>query len=142
MYCKNCGAQLDDRAVVCPQCGVPTGVSAGDRPPEQPAQQPYQAQQQPYQPYYPSQQSMAEPETGSTFGWGVLGFFFPIVGLILFLVWKAQYPRRAKASGIGALVGVIVQFVFGFLYGIILAAALANNPNLYALSFGLLSLFL
>ena len=25
-------------------------------------------------------------ETGSKFGWGVLGFFFPLVGLILFLV--------------------------------------------------------
>ena len=24
---------------------------------------------------------------GSKFGWGVLGFFFPLVGLILFLVW-------------------------------------------------------
>ena len=24
MYCKNCGTQLDDRAVICPHCGVPT----------------------------------------------------------------------------------------------------------------------
>ncbi|MCD7729358.1 MAG: DUF4190 domain-containing protein [Clostridia bacterium] len=23
MYCKNCGSQIDDRAVVCPHCGVP-----------------------------------------------------------------------------------------------------------------------
>ncbi len=22
MFCKNCGAQIDDRAVVCPHCGV------------------------------------------------------------------------------------------------------------------------
>ena len=22
-FCKNCGAQIDDRAVVCPKCGVP-----------------------------------------------------------------------------------------------------------------------
>lgn len=21
-YCKNCGSQIDDKAVVCPQCGV------------------------------------------------------------------------------------------------------------------------
>ena len=23
MYCKNCGKQIDDRAVICPHCGVP-----------------------------------------------------------------------------------------------------------------------
>ena len=22
MYCKNCGAEIDDQAVVCPKCGV------------------------------------------------------------------------------------------------------------------------
>lgn len=22
-YCQNCGAQLDEKAVVCPKCGVP-----------------------------------------------------------------------------------------------------------------------
>lgn len=21
-YCKNCGSQIDDKAVICPQCGV------------------------------------------------------------------------------------------------------------------------
>lgn len=24
MFCNKCGAQIDDQAVVCPQCGVPT----------------------------------------------------------------------------------------------------------------------
>ncbi len=24
MFCKNCGKEIDDRAVVCPGCGVPT----------------------------------------------------------------------------------------------------------------------
>ena len=31
----------------------------------------------------------------------------PIVGLVLFLVWKDTKPRTAKAAGIGALVCVI-----------------------------------
>lgn len=47
-------------------------------------------------------------ETGSKFGWGVLGFFIPLVGLILFLVWLKTKPKSAKASGIGALIGFIV----------------------------------
>lgn len=25
MYCKNCGAQIDDKAYICPNCGVKTG---------------------------------------------------------------------------------------------------------------------
>lgn len=42
------------------------------------------------------------------FLWGLLGFCIPIVGLILFLVWKDQKPNTAKAAGIGALVSVIL----------------------------------
>lgn len=41
-------------------------------------------------------------------GYAVLCFFFPVVGLILYLVWKDQFPIRAKSCGKGALVGVIV----------------------------------
>ena len=28
MYCKHCGAQIDDRASVCVHCGIATGGSA------------------------------------------------------------------------------------------------------------------
>ena len=38
------------------------------------------------------------------FLWGLLGCCIPIVGLILFLVWKDTKPKTAKAAGIGALV--------------------------------------
>lgn len=41
-------------------------------------------------------------------GYAVLCFFFPVVGLILYLVWKDQFPMRAKSCGKGALIGVIV----------------------------------
>ncbi|HIR30459.1 MAG TPA: zinc ribbon domain-containing protein [Candidatus Faecousia faecavium] len=72
-YCKNCGNQIDDRAVICPRCGV-------------------------------SQEN--KPVDNGGFGWGVLGCCLPIVGLILFLVWKDTKPKSAKAAGIGALVSV------------------------------------
>lgn len=39
-------------------------------------------------------------------GWGLLGCCIPIAGLVLYLVWKDQKPRTAKAAGIGALVAV------------------------------------
>lgn len=46
------------------------------------------------------------------FLWGLLGCCIPVVGLILFLVWKDQKPKTAKAAGIGALVCVGVTIVF------------------------------
>jgi len=72
-YCKNCGSQIDDRAVICPRCGVSLEN---------------------------------KPVDNGGFGWGVLGCCLPIVGLILFLVWKDTKPKSAKAAGIGALVSV------------------------------------
>ena len=36
----------------------------------------------------------------------------PIVGLVLFLVWKDTKPRNAKAAGIGALVSVILSVLY------------------------------
>ncbi len=46
------------------------------------------------------------------FLWGLLGCCIPLVGLILFLVWKDTKPRTSKAAGIGALTGVIIGVVF------------------------------
>lgn len=43
-----------------------------------------------------------------SFGYAVLGFFVPMAGLILYLVWREETPLRAKSAGKGALVGVIV----------------------------------
>ena len=31
-----------------------------------------------------------QPEDKGSFGWAVLGFFIPLVGLILYFVWKIQ----------------------------------------------------
>jgi len=44
-------------------------------------------------------------------GFATLGFFFPLIGLILFLVWKDQTPLKARSAGKGALIGVIVEVV-------------------------------
>ena len=80
-FCKNCGAQIDDQAVVCTSCGVAQNTAP------------------------------AVVDKGG-FGWGALGCCLPIVGLILFLVWKDTKPKTAKAAGIGALVSTIAIVVF------------------------------
>ena len=56
-------------------------------------------------------------------GWMVLGFLIPILGLILWLVWKEEYPFRAKCCGLGALISVIVSIVLVVLYLIIILFA-------------------
>lgn len=57
-------------------------------------------------------------DTGS-FGWGVLGFCMPVVGLVLYLVWKDTKPRNSIMAGKGALICVIVTVVL-YLLAIIL----------------------
>lgn len=56
----------------------------------------------------PTQNGTTTVEEGGTAGWAILSFFFPIVGLILFIVWKDSKPKSAKAAGKGALISVIV----------------------------------
>ncbi len=93
MYCKNCAKEIDDKAVVCPHCGVAQAPQVVDN---------------------------------GGFGWGILGCCIPIVGLILFLVWKDSKPKTAKAAGLGALISVIcivLMYVLAFALGILGAVA-------------------
>ena len=59
------------------------------------------------------------------FLWGLLGCCIPIVGLVLFLVWKDQKPKTAKAAGIGALVCVIVGVIY-YILMIVLGIGIAS----------------
>ena len=51
------------------------------------------------------------PQDAPSTGFMVLSLFFPLVGLILFLVWKDSQPLKAKSCGKGALIGVIISAV-------------------------------
>ena len=53
--------------------------------------------------------NVTNQEDKGGFLWGLLGCCIPLVGLILFLVWKDNKPKTAKAAGIGAIVGVVVS---------------------------------
>ena len=88
MYCRYCGKQIEEDARFCPYCGS--------------AQQ--EERQAP-----PPRQRYVDPNDAPSGGFAVLGFFFPVVGLILFLVWQDTMPQRAKSCGKGALTAVIVS---------------------------------
>lgn len=59
------------------------------------------------------------------FLWGLLGCCIPIVGLILFLVWKDTKPKTAKAAGIGALVCVVLAVIYYIIMFVIIIGAAA-----------------
>lgn len=84
MFCRNCGKEIDDKASFCIYCGAETGVKSDE----------------------------VKSEDSGSFGWSILGCCIPIVGLVLFLVWKDTKPKSAEAAGTGALIAVIISIVF------------------------------
>lgn len=98
MFCRNCGQEIDDKAYVCPHCGVKV-----------------------------ERENTSDKDSGSKVGWGFLSFFVPIAGLILFCVWKNERPKTAKVCGICALVSAIISVIYTIIYSIILVAVVAGE---------------
>ena len=91
-YCSSCGKEIMDQAVVCPSCGCAVEGAGVDM-----------------------------EKNKSSVVLNIIGFLFPIIGLILYIVYHDTAPVRAKAIGkwalIGFLVGIaylLISFVFGF----------------------------
>lgn len=55
-----------------------------------------------------------EIDNGSIW-WGVLGCCTPMVGLVLYVIWRESKPQSAKKAGIGALLGFLFGMVIPFL---------------------------
>lgn len=96
---------------VCPHCGTRLSVGA------------------PCYTMDPQQAPAAGKDDSDSIGWGVLGFFFPVVGFILWLVWQDECPRKAKRCGKGALISLIVGAaitVITVVIAVIVASAIAG----------------
>ncbi len=83
-YCVHCGAQIDEKAVLCVHCGMQV----------------------------PVREPAASSGGVSDKAYTVLGLFVPMAGLILYLLWKDEYPSRAQSAIKGAIAGFIVGAVF------------------------------
>ena len=141
-FCRNCGtpitAQSDDVSKTAgeadPQGGADpfgSGYNAGTQYGSGNAGQQYgnpYGQQGGYNPqgfnYNQYQDRHGENEDASK-GWIALGFFFPLIGLILYLVWYDEHRRRAKYAGKGALISVIVSVAAGIIIPIIMVIVAA-----------------
>lgn len=77
---------------------------------------------------YSKKHPRIEGDSSSTsIGYGILSFFVPLVGLILFLVWKETAPGNSKVSGIGALVGLIFWSIVIPIFWFFVIAALIHG---------------
>lgn len=80
-YCSTCGAEIHDESVVCPNCGCMTDFGLLQKLNEN----------------SPMQKA--------------LSFFLPLVGLILYITYSRDNPRKANNCGKWALIGFIVNII-------------------------------
>ena len=88
MYCSHCGKPIPEGADYCLNCGCAVNGSAPNK------------------------------DDSSSFGFALLGFLFPLIGLILYFVYEDKRPKRAKSVGKGALAGVITGIVVSILLAV------------------------
>ena len=96
MYCKNCGRILEEGSLFCNNCGTKLDANRN------------------------------VSEDSSSFGFAILGFFIPLVGLILFLIYEGKKPKRAKSAGKGALIGFITKIVLSIILVVLYIAFSAS----------------
>jgi hypothetical protein len=101
-YCRYCGAEMFDEAVLCVKCGCQV-----------------------------ENVSVSNEADAPSMGFAVLSFFIPLVGLILYLTWKDKTPLKARSCGKGALVGVIVSVAGGIIATCVSIAAIGAAASYF-----------
>jgi hypothetical protein len=105
--CRNCSTSLDPSVSYCEQCGENNPYYVKPSKKEREAyQQSYSSSSSAYQRPY------AKPiaQEGSGVGWLFLGLIIPILGFILYFVFKSERPVASKQSLTGAIIGSVIGF--------------------------------
>lgn len=100
MYCHHCGKEVGD-AKYCPYCGVELRVDYDETQDSQ--------SQNDYEPLH--QSSYYHEDDAPSFGFALLSFCIPLVGLILYIIWNRDYPLKAKSCLKGLIIGFVAEFV-------------------------------
>ncbi len=90
-YCPYCGAQVHDKAVICVSCQRQIGKIKNNI------------------------LGIDIIDEGGIL-WGLFGFMLPLLGLLMFLLMKKDYPQNATAAGVGALIAFGIGFTAFFGY--------------------------
>ena len=103
MFCSKCGKEIGEGMSYCANCGSPVSTSNTVKP---------------VAPAPVNQPKPAAPATqdAPNIAYAIIGFFVPIVGLILYLVEKDKTPLAAKSALKGMLIGIAVSVVLFVLY--------------------------
>lgn len=106
MYCQKCGKEINDMAVICPNCGCSTQNEISEQHPMQGVT---------------NTDTVVNGEK-STLATGALVFSFlmPIVGLILGIVGAVKYKttKYKKQSIIAIPLSIVVWFVVMIIYSL------------------------
>ena len=78
--CQQCGEEVFDFSVVCPNCGCKLEIDIG----------------------------YIEPDDSDSLFWRILTLLFPIEGIILYKMWTENYPRRSEKLLNGSIIGFII----------------------------------
>lgn len=117
MFCSSCGKQVEHGYNNCPYCGSP--LMTVEDGPKQEYSSSCQTGSFNSPPNYQQQYYNAAPDDESSIGFAILSFFVPLVGLILYLCWNSEKPKRAKSCAKGAIIGFVVSLVLGFVVPLI-----------------------
>ncbi|MBR6737244.1 MAG: zinc ribbon domain-containing protein [Clostridia bacterium] len=108
MYCKNCGKLNDDDARFCSSCGEKLESDYYHDCDENDCRvEDYERKD-----YQRAKYGEVNENDAPSVGYGILSFFIPIVGIILFVTWNKQSPKKAKSCIIGAIIGIVVTLIF------------------------------
>lgn len=102
-YCKTCGSSLNDGMVFCSECG--SRVILSDEEPrsiikEDESSDNTNDQSSSYQDVVNDQQTKDSTSSLELLGYGLLSVFFPVVGIVLFIIFFKEHSTRTKVLGI------------------------------------------
>ena len=103
-------------------------------PPPPPYQQAPPYQQPPIQNIYVQAPYPPMEVDAPNIGFAILSFFFPMVGFVLWLVWKDKTPLKAKSCGQGALISTILSVVgtiFYIIFTVVVMVAASSSMYYY-----------
>jgi len=120
--CKKCGNNLYGNKIKCPFCGEPIKGGSGYTSSTPTYNRPtpntnnnynnnnnYSNNNNNYNNNnYSNNKQSYSVDTGNG-GWALLGFCIPIVGIVLYLVWKNEKPNTARVCLNGALVSIALR---------------------------------
>ncbi|MEG0367354.1 MAG: zinc ribbon domain-containing protein [Coprobacillus sp.] len=89
MYCHRCGKEIGETKF-CPYCGTQQDVERSLQPAISPVRN----------------------DDESSVGFALLSFFVPVVGLVLYLVWNKEYPKKAKSCLKGFIANIVIYVCF------------------------------